>query len=135
MAKSPGHQEHPEHKVQSLRVQQHMAVTANGEVIAESGDVVRLNEDGSPGRYYFPRSHVKMEKLQPSNTTSECPFKGTARYFDVVLEDGVLHDAVWSYEQPYDEHQDLQGRMAFYDDKVPQLHIGKAVVAQDSNIG
>jgi uncharacterized protein (DUF427 family) len=135
MAKSPGHQQHPEHKVQSLRVQQHMSVTANGEVIAESGDVLRLNEDGSPGRYYFPRGHVKMQKLQPSQTTSECPFKGTARYFNVVLDDGVLHDAVWSYEQPYDEHRDLQGRLAFYDDKVPQLHIGKAAMAGDSNLG
>jgi len=135
MARSPGHQAHPEHKVQSLRVQQHMSVTANGEVIADSSDVLRLNEDGSPGRYYFPRSHVNMQKLQPSDTTSECPFKGTARYFNVVLEDGVLHDAVWSYEQPYDEHRDLQGRLAFYDDKVPQLHIGKAAMAEDSNLG
>jgi len=133
MAKSPGHAQHPEHKVQSLRIPQPMSVTASGEVIAESSNVLRLNEDGSPGRFYFPRGDVKMEMLQPSDKTSECPFKGTARYFDVVLKDGVLHDAVWSYEEPFDEHRDLKGRLAFYDDKVPQLHIGSAAMAEDGN--
>lgn len=133
MARSPGHQQHPEHKVQSLPVRQPMSVTANGELVAESTDVLRLNEDGSPGRFYFPRGDVKMEMLQPSDTTSQCPFKGTARYFNVVLKDGVLHDAVWSYEQPFDEHRDLQGRLAFYDDKVPQLHIGSAAMSEGDN--
>src|SRR3954465_14602549 len=113
MAKSPGHQQHPGHRVQSQRVRQNMSVTANGEVIAESGDVLRVSEDGSPARYYFPRGDVRMEKLQPSETTSQCPFKGHARYFNVVSGNAVLRDAVWSYEQPYDEHRDLQGRLAF----------------------
>jgi len=133
MARSPGHQQHPEHKVQSLPVHEPMSVTASGELVAESTDVLRLNEDGSPGRFYFPRGDVKMEMLQPSDTTSQCPFKGTARYFNVVLKDGVLHDAVWSYEQPFDEHRDLQGRLAFYDDKVPQLHIGSAAMSEGDN--
>jgi uncharacterized protein (DUF427 family) len=110
-----------------------MSVTANGEVIAESSDVLRVDEDGNPARYYFPRTDVKMEKLQPSATTSRCPFKGNAKYFNIALEAVVLRDAVWSYEQPYDEHNDLQGRLAFYDDKVPQLHIGGAAMSEDSN--
>jgi uncharacterized protein (DUF427 family) len=133
MAKSPGHQQHPEHRVQSERIRDQMSVTANGEVIAESSNVLRVNEDGSPARYYFPRADVKMEKLQPSETISRCPFKGTARYFDIVSEKGRLRDAVWSYEQPFDEHRDLAGRLAFYDDKVPQLHIGSAAMAEGGN--
>jgi uncharacterized protein (DUF427 family) len=133
MAKSPGHQQHPEHRVQTHRLQERMSVTANGEVIAESSEVLRVDEDGSPPRYYFPRSDVKMEKLQPSETSSQCPFKGTARYFNVISGPGVLRDAVWSYEQPYDEHRDLQGRLAFYEDKVPQLHIGSPAMNEGSN--
>jgi len=62
-------------------------------------------------------------KLEPSETTSECPFKGRAAYYDLRADGHTLHDAVWSYEHPYDEHRAIEGRVAFYDDKVPQLHV------------
>jgi uncharacterized protein (DUF427 family) len=132
MSKSPAHQQHPDHRIAQRHLEQRISVTAQGEALAESADVIRVDEDGSPARYYFPRADVKMEKLQPSDTTTRCPFKGTARYFNVVTKEGVLRDAVWSYEQPYDEHRDLKERLAFYDDKVPQLHIGSAAMTEDS---
>jgi uncharacterized protein (DUF427 family) len=126
MSKSPGHQRHPDHKVIEHRVEQRMTVTIDGETLASSQNVIRVDEDHSPVRFYFPRADVKMDKLQSSATTSHCPFKGTARYFNINLGEQPLYDAVWSYEDPFDEHPDLKDRLAFYDDKLPQIRVSVA---------
>jgi len=121
--KSPAHQKWPEHKVKESRVTGKARVEVDGEIVAESDDVIRVDEDGSPLRLYFPRSAVTMEKLEPSSTTSQCPFKGTARYFTLKVKDRSLKDAVWSYEDPFDDHRSLKDRLAFYDDKYSGIHV------------
>jgi Domain of unknown function (DUF427) len=55
MNKSPGHQQQPQHHVTSRRLAQRMSVTVAGEVIAQSSNVLRVDEDGHPARFYFPR--------------------------------------------------------------------------------
>ena len=77
-------------------------------------------------RLYFPRSAVAMQKLEPSTTTTQCPFKGTARYFNLNVEGRTMKDAVWSYEEPFDEHQSLTGRLAFYEEKFPDIRVQPA---------
>jgi len=127
MSKSPGHQKWPEHKVIETPVDKRVTVELDGKVVADSRDVIRIDEDGSPARYYFPRTDVSMDKLQRTATTSQCPFKGVAHYFSLAHDDGSgggkLEDAVWTYEEPFDEHQSLKDRLAFYDDKYRNIHV------------
>lgn len=125
MSRSPGHQKRADHKVQDVLLPQstRVCVEVGGETIADSHGVVRVDEDGHPPRYYFPRTDVKMQALERSETTSHCPFKGTARYYSLRANGRRLDDAVWTYEEPYDEHADLKDRLAFYDDKYPDIRV------------
>ena len=127
MSKSPGHQKWPEHKVVETQIDKRVTVELNGKVIADSRHAIRVDEDGSPARYYFPRGDVIMDKLQRTAATSQCPFKGTAHYFSLAMDDGgnggKLDDAVWTYEEPFDEHQTLKDMLAFYDDKYRNIHV------------
>ena len=121
--KSPGHRQWPEHAVTERALDQRVRVEIDGEVIADSRDVIEVDEDGYPPRFYFPRTDVEMAKLARTETTTECPFKGTAHYFSVSAGGQKLDDAVWTYEAPYEEHRALKDRVAFYEDELPQIRI------------
>ena len=121
--KAPGHRKWPDHKIDEEHLRERAEVELAGQVIAQASDVIRVQEDGSPVRLYFPRAAIAPDILEASSTTTHCPFKGTARYFNLKAPGRTLKDAVWSYEEPYEEHQSLKDRLAFYDDKYREIHV------------
>lgn len=81
----------------------------NGEVVAESDDIVTVE-----GNAYFPRDAVREDFLQPSGTTTTCPWKGEANYFSLSVGDGLNRDAAWYYAEPKDAAAEIRGRVAFW---------------------
>ena len=51
----------------------------NGQTLAESETYETVE-----GNIYFPEESVKREFLRPSSTTSNCPWKGQARYYTIL---------------------------------------------------
>ena len=83
----------------------------NGAVLADApDDQVELVE----GNVYFPVSAVKQDYLQPSDTHTVCGWKGTASYYNVVVDGATNRDAAWYYPDPKDEARQVLGRVAFW---------------------
>ena len=72
-----------------------MRAIFNGTVLADSDDIVMV--DGNPN---FPRSSRVDAFFRVSNHTTVCGWKGKARYWDVVVCDQVISNAVWAYDTP-----------------------------------
>ena len=48
------------------------------------------------GNVYFPRSAIADSSVfEESKTTTKCPWKGTASYYDVTVDGKTLKDAAW----------------------------------------
>ena len=82
-------------------------VRRDGQDLAASTRAVALDETGLPTRYYLPREDVRMDLLEPSATTSHCPFKGNASYFSAP----GAKDAFWVYESPSEDDAAPVARM------------------------
>ncbi|MCE2510774.1 MAG: DUF427 domain-containing protein [Alphaproteobacteria bacterium] len=66
------------------------------------------------GNTYFPPDTLKPEYFRESETTSACPWKGTARYYDVVVNGETNHDAAWYYPEPKEAAANIKDHVAFW---------------------
>lgn len=93
-------------------------VRAGGAVLGESANALELIEGDYPAVIYIPRVDIAMAFLDPSDTTSSCPHKGSASYYSIITKSGEIADAAWSYEDPLPAVAQIKGYLAFYRDKV-----------------
>jgi len=120
---APGYKQYPQHRISTKPAKVRVQVTYKGELIADTRNAIELHETHvghvvAPVVYYIPRKDVKMERLVRTSHETSCPFKGQASYYS--LKDGA-ENAVWTYEQPYDEMLAIKELLAFYPDKVDTI--------------
>jgi uncharacterized protein (DUF427 family) len=78
-------------------------------VLAEAEHTVRLE-----GNHYFPMDSLNHEYFAASEHTSVCPWKGSARYLDVVVGDAVNRAAAWYYPDPSGAARQITNHVAFW---------------------
>lgn len=96
---------------------------------------MHLYETGLPCRYYLPPPSVDTTLLVPSETRTQCPYKGEAQYFSIDLgkkkkeeegdgqggddgDGGLYKDLVWYYQTTTLESSPVAGMVCFYNEKV-----------------
>jgi uncharacterized protein (DUF427 family) len=83
-------------------------------------DTVRgalLFETGLPPQLYVPEEDLRTDLLEPSDTTTHCPFKGDATYRSLRVGERLIEDAVWLYERPIEAAAWLEGFACVYWEK------------------
>ena len=86
-----------------------MKATWNGAVLAESDETVVVE-----GNQYFPADSINREHFRESETHTVCPWKGTASYYDVVVNGETNRDAAWFYPEPKAAAREIKDHVAFW---------------------
>jgi uncharacterized protein (DUF427 family) len=81
----------------------------NGAVLAESDETIVIE-----GNHYFPPETINREHFEPSEKTTVCSWKGTANYYDVVVNGERNPAAAWYYAEPFEAAREIAGYIAFW---------------------
>jgi uncharacterized protein (DUF427 family) len=80
-----------------------------GQLLAESEDTIVIENN-----HYFPPSSVNMQYFIKSETTTTCPWKGTASYFNIAVNGEENKDAAWYYPAPMEAASEIKDYVAFW---------------------
>ena len=113
------HPRSPYTRIDVLRSTRRLRIESKGVVLAETASPVMLFETGLPTRYYVNRTDVDFSHLIPSETVTQCPYKGiTSGYWSADVGGSVHPDVAWTYDYPLREVLPIAGLIAFYNEKV-----------------
>ncbi|MGB9183178.1 MAG: DUF427 domain-containing protein [Solirubrobacteraceae bacterium] len=108
-----GHPRDPYHRIDVRASDRHVRISLDGELLAETTRAMGLFESNLPARWYLPRDDIQVA-LEPSDTVTLCPYKGTAGYFSAAGVD----DLVWYYADPLDEAAKVKDLVCFFNERV-----------------
>lgn len=94
----------------------------DGVTVADTTGAKLLHETGLMPVYYLPADDLDDRHLEPTDTTTHCPFKGDAAYWTLRVGEVVREDAVWGYDAPLPGAPSLAGYRAIYWDAVDEWY-------------
>ncbi len=116
-----GHPRNPYHRIDCLRSHRALRVEAAGATLVDTTETMVVYETALEPRLYVDPRLVRVE-LTRSQLQTYCPYKGTATYWDAVVDGAVLPDVAWSYEDALPESAPLQHLVSFDDERVSVVH-------------
>jgi uncharacterized protein (DUF427 family) len=108
-----GHAADPYHRVDVRSSRRRLTVRLGGELVAGTRAPLAVFETGFAPRWYVPRRDVARGVLHDDPLRTLCPYKGVARYFDVVAGARRAAAAAWSYPEALPESARLAGYVSF----------------------
>ncbi len=105
----------PYHRVDCRPTRRRLRVSVADTVLVDTDDTLILFETALEPRLYVDPKHVRTDLLRRSETSSYCNYKGFATYWSAVLDDLVIDDVAWSYEDPPPESLPIKGFLSFDD--------------------
>jgi uncharacterized protein (DUF427 family) len=118
----------PDHPITLEPAKKRWRALFAGHVIADTNDALILKEEGHSPVVYFPRKDVAMEYMSRTTRSTQCPYKGEASYYTIVMDGQFAENAVWSYEEPYAAMEPITGRLAFYPNQVEVYEVDDKAV-------
>ena len=112
------HARDPYTRIDVLDSSRHVRVLVDGVVVAETNRPKLLLETGLPVRYYVPPEDVRTDLLVPSDTWTQCPYKGDASYWSAEVGGGRVEDVAWSYPEPRRDAQRVADHLCFLGERV-----------------
>ena len=81
----------------------------NDAVIAESGETEVVE-----GNHYFPPASIQQSCFAKNPKTTMCGWKGSANYYDIIVDGKKNEGAAWYYADPKPEAANIKGFIAFW---------------------
>jgi uncharacterized protein (DUF427 family) len=130
------HPRSPYTRVDALRSTRNVRIERDGIVLASSASPVMVYETGLPTRYYLDQRDVRFEHLVPSETRTECPYKGrVSGYWSVSINGRIHPDLAWMYSFPTRQVLPIAGLVAFLNERVEIFIDGVAQARPKTQLG
>ena len=103
----------PYHRIDCRPGHRRLRVEVAGTTLVDTDETIALFETSLDPKLYVPKAAARMDLLQRSDTWTYCNYKGDATYWSVTIDDVVVADVAWSYEETYPESSPIQGWLSF----------------------
>lgn len=113
-----------EKKAEAERCEDRVLVIMEGETIADTTSAVKVTEADGNSVYYVPKNDLHEIDLIKCGDFED-PEEGHAEIYTIRHGARDVENGAWSFDSPTEHFSLLEGRVAFYPDKVQEIRVSE----------